>query len=215
MMDNKLIEKYDISKMDAYLAEMVYRIKGSRICPEYVYKLSLKKYGFKDNLARYYTEKYSGISVGKFTWGYKYIRDDIIKSIGAYCSIAIDQLVVPNGHKIDYVTTWQSELEYPNELPIKKSTVIGNDVWIGARCTILNNLTIGDGAVIGAGSIITKDVPPYAIVVGANKIIRYRFPEEIIQKLLIMKWWEWEDEKIRSSYKLFEDPVAFVDAYYL
>lgn len=57
-MDNDLIEKYDISKMDAYLAEMVYRIKGSRICPEYVYKLSLKKYGFKDNLGRYYTEKY-------------------------------------------------------------------------------------------------------------------------------------------------------------
>lgn len=63
-MDNKLIEKYDISKMDAYLAEMVYRIKGSRICPEYIYKLSLKKYGFKDNLARYYTEKYSGILLG-------------------------------------------------------------------------------------------------------------------------------------------------------
>ena len=210
-----LEEKYEVSFSDIVISKLIRKLKGSRVCPDLLYNYSKKRYGNKDNLARYYTEKYSNISVGKYTWGYKYIRNDIIKSIGAYCSIATDQLVVPNGHKIDYVTTWQSELEYPNELPIKKSTVIGNDVWIGARCTILNNLTIGDGAVIGAGSIVTKDVPPYAIVVGANKIIRYRFPEEIIQKLLIMKWWEWEDEKIRSSYKLFEDPVAFVDTYYL
>ena len=100
-------------------------------------------------------------------------------------------------------------------MPIKRSTTIGNDVWIGAGCILLNNITIGDGAVIGAGSIITKDVPPYAVVVGANRLVKYRFPDEIIQKLLQMKWWEWEDEKIRSCYKLFEDPVAFVDKYYV
>jgi len=66
--------------------------------------------------------------------------------------------------------------------PYVHSTIIGNDVWIGARSIILDNVTIGDGAVIGSGSIITKDVPPYAVVVGANKIIKYRFPDEIIQK---------------------------------
>ena len=210
-----LAEKYEITKKDEILCELIRKIKGSRICPDFLYKYSLKKYGSKDNLARYYTEKYSNIPIGKFTWGYRYVRNDILHSVGAFCSIAVDQLLVPNGHIMEYITTWNTELNYQNDLPIKHSTRIGNDVWLGARCTLLNNITIGDGAVIDAGSIITKDVPPYAIVVGANKIIRYRFPEEIIQKLLIMKWWEWEDEKIRSSYKLFEDPVAFVDAYYL
>ena len=90
---------------------------------------------------------------------------------------------------------------------------IGNDVWIGARCIIRDHVTIGDGAVIGSGSIITKDVPPYAVVVGANKIIKYRFPDEIIQKLLLMKWWDWDDDKIRKSYHLFHDPIKFVDTY--
>ena len=156
-----------------------------------------------------------GIPVGKFTWGFRELRDDVIKSIGAYSSIAAGQRVIINGHKSDYVTTWNSELDYHKDLPIKRSTTIGNDVWIGAGCILLNNITIGDGAIIGAGSIITKDVPPYAVVVGANRLVKYRFPDEIIQKLLQMKWWEWEDEKIRSCYKLFGDPVAFVDKYYV
>lgn len=214
-MSVSLIEKYEVKKLDAYMAAVVRRINGTKFCPESIYKYSLKKYGYKDNLARYYTEKYTGIPVGKFTWGFRELRDDVIKSIGAYSSIAAGQRVIINGHKSDYVTTWNSELDYRKDLPIKRSTTIGNDVWIGAGCILLNNITIGDGAVIGAGSIITKDVPPYAVVVGANRLVKYRFPDEIIQKLLQMKWWEWEDEKIRSCYKLFEDPVAFVDKYYV
>ena len=208
-----LQEKYEVSTKDVLLASAIHTIKGSRTCPDFIYKYSLKKYGHKDNLARYYTEKYSNIPVGKYNWGYRYVRDDIIKSIGSYCSIAIDQLVVPNGHRIDYVSTWNSEIDYPDMKPYVHSTIIGNDVWIGARSIILDNVTIGDGAVIGSGSIITKDVPPYAVVVGANKIIKYRFPDEIIQKLLLMKWWEWDDDKIRESYHLFHDPIKFVDTY--
>lgn len=214
-MSVSLIEKYEVKKLDAYMAAVVRRINGTKFCPESIYKYSLKKYGYKDNLARYYTEKYTGIPVGKFTWGFRELRDDVIKSIGAYSSIAAGQRVIINGHKSDYVTTWNSELDYRKDLPIKRSTTIGNDVWIGAGCILLNNITIGDGAIIGAGSIITKDVPPYAVVVGANRLVKYRFPDEIIQKLLQMKWWEWEDEKIRSCYKLFEDSVAFVDTYYV
>lgn len=214
-MSVSLIEKYEVKKLDAYMAAVVRRINGTKFCPESIYKYSLKKYGYKDNLARYYTEKYTGIPVGKFTWGFRELRDDVIKSIGAYSSIAAGQRVIINGHKSDYVTTWNSELDYRKDLPIKRSTTIGNDVWIGAGCILLNNITIGDGAIIGAGSIITKDVPPYAVVVGANRLVKYRFPDEIIQKLLQIKWWEWEDEKIRSCYKLFENPVAFVDKYYM
>lgn len=209
-----LQEKYEVSTKDVLLASAIRHIKGSRICPEFLYKYSFNHYGHKDNLARYYMEKYSGISVGKYTNGYKYIRNDIIKSIGAYCSIAVDQLVVPNGHRMDYVTTWNAEIPYTDMEPFQHTTIIGNDVWIGARCIIRDHVTIGDGAVIGSGSIITKDVPPYAVVVGANKIIKYRFPDEIIQKLLLMKWWDWDDDKIRNSYHLFHDPIKFVDTYF-
>ena len=183
--------------------------------PNYLLRYSRKKYGAKDNLGRYYTEKYFGIPIGKFTWGYDCVLSSIIHSIGAFSSIAVQQLVVPNGHKMNYVTTWNTEIHYQDELPILHSTKIGNDVWIGSGCIIRNNITIGDGAVIGAGSIITKDVPPYAVVVGTNKILKYRFPDEIIHKLLHIKWWEWEDQKIRSCYKLFEDPIAFIDKYHI
>lgn len=210
-----LAEKYEIKKKDELLCHFIRKLKGSRVCPNFLYEYSLKHYGSKDNLARYYTEKYSDIPVGKFTWGYRYVRSDIIKSVGAFSSIGIEQLVVANEHIMDYVTTWNAELNYRNSLPIHRSTIIGNDVWIGARSTLLNNITIGDGAVIGTGSIITKDVPPYAVVVGANKIIKYRFPQEIIDKLLIMKWWEWDDQKIRDSYELFKNPLKFIDAYYV
>lgn len=208
-----LKKKYEISKGDVYLCSMIRRLKG-RKCPEFLYSYSLKKYGFKDNLARYYTEKYSNIPVGKYSWGYKYIRDDILKSVGAFCSIAINQTVVPSIHRIDYVSTWNSSIEYSDNVPVIHSLEIGNDVWIGAGCTFLNNIKIGDGAVIGTGSVITKDVPAYAVVVGANKLIRYRFSKEIIDKLLQIQWWNWEDDKIKSSFRLFPNPSAFVNTYY-
>ena len=179
-----LKKKYEISQYDYCLATITRKLRGCRKCPNWLYSYSLKRYGFKDNLARYYFEKYSGIPIGKYTWGY------------------------------NYVSTWNSEINYPNMPPISHSLEIGNDVWIGARCILLNNVKIGDGAVIGAGSIITKDVPPYAVVVGANRIVKYRFSQDIINKLLRIKWWEWEDEKIKESFKLFPDPKSFVKKYF-
>lgn len=208
-----LKEKYEISAAGVGLCSIIRKVKG-RKCPDSLYTYSLKKYGFKDNLARYYTEKYSEIPVGKYSWGYRYVRDDILKSVGAFCSIAMNQTIVPNIHRTDYVSTWNSEITYPNMPPVKHSLEIGNDVWIGAGCSIFNNIKIGDGAVIGAGSIITRDVPPYAIVVGANKLIRYRFSRNIIDKLLKIRWWNWDDEKIKKSFKYFSDPQKFIDIYY-
>ena len=94
---------------------------------------------------------------------------------------------------------------------------IGNDVWIG-RGSILKcskpdkPLTIGDGAIIAADSVVVKNVPPYAIV-GGNpaKIIKYRFPEKIIEALLRIKWWEWDLDKIHDNFKYFNDIEKFVE----
>lgn len=78
-------------------------------------------------------------------------------------------------------------------------TIIGNDVWIGAKACVISGVTIGNGAIIAAGSVVTKNVPPYAIVGGVpSKIIRYRFSEQQITSLEQLKWWELPLEKIKN-----------------
>lgn len=77
--------------------------------------------------------------------------------------------------------------------------VIGNDVWIGDRVFVKNGIKIGTGAVIGAGAVVTKDVPPYAVVAGVPaKVIKYRFSEAVIEKLLASKWWRLDDSLIKK-----------------
>ena len=136
-----LKEKYEIDDKDIALSALVRKFKGSAKCPNFLYNYSRKKYGWKDNLARYYTEKYSHIPVGKYTYGYRYVRDDIIQSIGAFCSIAIKQTVVPSTHPIYHVSTWDADIEHEKP-PTSHSTIIGNDVWIGAGCTIFNKANL-------------------------------------------------------------------------
>lgn len=141
----------------------------------------------------------------------------LLSSVGAFCSIAINQTMLPNGHNKNFVGTWNegfNSTEYDSMLnPIKKSIEIGNDVWIGGCCKILSNVKIGDGAIIAAGSTITKDVPPYAIVGGTNKLINYRFDEDTIDGLLKLQWWTWDDEKIMNSLKYWHNPKDFLKRY--
>ena len=88
------------------------------------------------------------------------------------------------------------------ENPLK----IGNDVWIGCNSVILRGVKIGDGAVIGASAVVTKDVPAYSIVVGnPSKVIKYRFDDSIINKLLNMNWWEWSSPFLRENLQFFKE----------
>jgi acetyltransferase-like isoleucine patch superfamily enzyme len=85
----------------------------------------------------------------------------------------------------------------------KGDVVIGNDVWIAEGVRILTGVTIGDGAVIGSRALVCKDIPPYAIAVGIPaKVIRYRFSQDVIEKLLKIKWWDWPIEKILKHAKI-------------
>ena len=87
---------------------------------------------------------------------------------------------------------------------LERKLEIGNDVWIGCNTTILRGIRIGDGAVIGANSLVNKNVPPYAIVAGTPaKIIKYRFEQEIIDRLLELNWWDWDNDKIERNKLLF------------
>jgi len=132
--------------------------------------------------------------------------------IGKFCMIASGATFIMNGgnHVSEGISAypfaifggdWQGAME-GKSYPTKGNTVIGNDVWIGHRATIMPGLTIGHGAIIGTGSLVTKDVAPYAIV-GGNpaKEIKKRFSDETIDQLLSIAWWDWEIEKITKHIK--------------
>jgi carbonic anhydrase/acetyltransferase-like protein (isoleucine patch superfamily) len=93
-------------------------------------------------------------------------------------------------------------------LRTKGSIVVGNDVWVGTRAIILSGVTIGDGAIVAAGSVVTKDVPPYAIVAGnPARLIRYRFSDETIAAMCRIRWWDWPLEVIEQEKAAFDLPA--------
>ena len=164
-------------------------------------------------------------SWGKYSYGWNniniyywangnYLKDgtaieECFLDVGNYCSFSGGILVVLGGnHHAEHITTFpfgnihQSIFPKHNGIgqPYTKGGVkIGNDVWVATDVTIQSGVTIGDGAVIASNSVITKDVPPYAIV-GGNpaKIIKYRFDEDVIKKLLDLKWWDMTEAHINE-----------------
>lgn len=129
--------------------------------------------------------------------------------IGNFCSIARDVTIQEYYHNHELVTTYFMGKNVFNETwqqeNISKGKIeIGSDVWIGTGAQILSGVKIGNGAVIGANSVVTKDVPDYAIVVGnPAKLIKYRFEPERIAELLEMKWWDWNLDEILSKKGFF------------
>ncbi len=140
------------------------------------------------------------------THHYDFIGDKLI--IGKFCAIASGVEFIMNGanHRINSITTypfsimgngWEKKTSNLENLPYKGDTIVGNDVWIGQNVTILPGIKIGDGAIIAANSVVTKDVPAYHLVGGnPSKIIRKRFEDSLIDYLLELKWWDWSKEKI-------------------
>jgi acetyltransferase-like isoleucine patch superfamily enzyme len=137
----------------------------------------------------------------------------VLTTVGNFTAIGKDSILGFGRHPLNYISTnsifykknrmrndWLTPIDFKTNLPIE----VGNDVWIGREAKIMDGVTIGDGAVVAAGSIVTKDVPAYAIVGGIPaKIIKYRFEEKTIKKLLELKWWDFPDEKITECKKFF------------
>lgn len=139
---------------------------------------------------------------------FDFVGDQLI--IGKFCMIASDVTFIMNGanHLTEAISTypfaifgngWEGAME-GKAYPTKGNTVIGNDVWIGHRATIMPGVTVGDGAIIATNATVTKDVPAYAVV-GGNpaKVIKMRFPEAEIARLLELQWWDWPLEKITAN----------------
>ena len=115
----------------------------------------------------------------------------------------------PN-HHLERISTFPFGGDAENSLS-KGDIVVDDDVWIGHHATILTGVHIGQGAVIGAGALVNSDIPPYAIAVGVPaKVIRYRFSQEIIEKMLQLKWWQWPDEEIREKIDKFYSIDEFI-----
>jgi chloramphenicol O-acetyltransferase type B len=121
--------------------------------------------------------------------------------IGKYCSIG-DNVIFDGGwdHDITKISTYPFHTWglTENNNVCSGDINIGNDVWIGADCIIRSGVNIGDGAVVGARSIISHDIEPYSLVVGNGRVIRKRFTDEQITGLLCLKWWDFSDEKVRD-----------------
>ena len=140
------------------------------------------------------------------THHYDFIGDKLI--IGKFCAIAkgIEFIMSGANHRIDSITTypfnimgngWEKSAPSLSDLKLKGDTIIGNDVWIGQNVTILPAVHIGDGAIIGANSVVAKNIPPYSVAVGNPcEVKRKRFDEDLIEYLLKIKWWNWDAEKI-------------------
>jgi virginiamycin A acetyltransferase len=134
--------------------------------------------------------------------------------IGKFCQIASGVEFVMNGgnHLTSGLSTfpfsifgngWEGAMD-GKRFPNKGDTIVGNDVWIGYKSLIMPGVHIGDGAIVATASVVTKDVPPYAIV-GGNpaRVLRMRFGDEDIERLLKIRWWDWNPEKITRNVKLF------------
>jgi virginiamycin A acetyltransferase len=133
--------------------------------------------------------------------------------IGAFSSIAWGVSIGGAEHDYEKLTTHAFLYNSIDKLCPKGPPIydrfgndcsVGSDVWIGANVTVVRGVTVGDGAIIGAGAVVTRDVAPYSIVAGVPaKLIKYRFSDEIIERLLAVKWWNLPDDVIRTNFSIF------------
>jgi virginiamycin A acetyltransferase len=192
--------------------------------PEQIYPMSPdKKLVFLKNFI-----KATNIQVGDYTYFddrrygpekfeeynvlYNYDFSKVKLVIGKFCALAAETKFIMTGdHKLDAISTypfpifkegWESVYEV-EKLPVKGDIIIGNDVWFGYDCLIKNGVTIGDGAIVAARAVVVKDVPPYAIVAGnPAKVVKFRFDETTIARLLKLAWWNWDIQKINRNLAL-------------
>ena len=196
---------------------------GKKPDPDAIYPIP----GYKNEIYVRPAVKKPNIIVGDFTYiadsdfeshvthHYDFIGDKLI--IGKFCQIASGVEFVMNGanHQMNAVTTfpfytlegWDMAPPALSDLPLKGDTVIGNDVWIGQNAVILPGVHIGDGAIVGANSVVGSDVEPYTVIAGnPARLLRRRFDEELTELLLRFRWWEKSIDEINGLIPLLTCP---------
>lgn len=173
--------------------------EGENIIPEFCVFAGVTKLGYRTTLGKN-----------------NYLVGDV--TIGRYCQIGASVAFHSSDHPVQHLSTYINSKLFEGRLSQLKKLdpiLVGNDVWVGHGAVILSGVNIGDGAIIGAGSVVTKDVPPYSIVVGnPARILKYRFENKIIQELLELKWWDLPPEKLNQLEPLFFTDLSQVDSIY-
>jgi acetyltransferase-like isoleucine patch superfamily enzyme len=176
-----------------------------------------------------YFAKESRVLRGTTIGRYSYVKPSTLLSsvtIGAFCHIGGNSIIGQSGHDVRRVTSYPLGYHFANTTsdPSKDEsatasqldavTIIGNDVYIGEGVVVFAGVKIGDGAVLGSRCVVTKDVPPYAIVAGVPAVVKsYRFDADIVESMLEIRWWAWSDETIQERLALFDlPPSEFVTA---
>lgn len=182
-----------------------------------LHRLSRARDGDRGDLLRARVFRTTGIRVGKYSYGFEPLcgKGSAVAAIGAFTSIANGVVCSLGNHPVDRASThpffYLKRFGFAAEdrgdiVPRNGKILIGHDVWIGMNSTILTGVTIGHGAIVGAGAVVTRDVPPYSVVGGVPaKQIRWRFDSGTIEKLLALQWWCWPDAKIRARLPAFLD----------
>lgn len=189
-----------------------------------------KRWRGKEDIPRFYRpqarfrQRYPNYQIGIGTYGMPVVHDWAEGStlrIGSYCSIADNvQIFLGGQHRTDWVSSYPFPAYLPEARHIPQfggtrgDVVIGSDVWLCANCTILSGVTVGHGAVVAAGAIVTRDVPAYSVVAGnPAKHIRWRFDEATRQALLEAAWWDWPEAEIRRIVDKLcsDDSQAFIE----
>ncbi|MBS0625523.1 MAG: CatB-related O-acetyltransferase [Verrucomicrobia bacterium] len=168
--------------------------------------ISVGDYTYFDD-RRYGPEKFEEYNV---LYNYDFTKVKLV--IGKFCAIAAETRFIMSGdHKLDAISTypfpifghgWEGAFDV-TRLPVKGDIIVGNDVWFGYDSLIMNGVTIGNGAIIGARAVVVKDVPAYSIVAGnPAKVVKMRFDDKTIDRLEKIAWWDWDIGKINKHLKL-------------
>ena len=168
------------------------------------------------------------VSIGRHTYGqariWSYQGSEAKVTIGPFCSISPGVAIITGGiHPVHWVSSypfrakWGMQGGYLDGMPETRGpVVIGPDVWLGTDVLILSGVTIGPGAILAARSVVTKDVPPYAVAAGSPaRVLKYRFDPATIEKMLQIAWWQWDDNAIREAVPLLSSAnmEAFIETY--
>lgn len=168
--------------------------------------------------------------IGRYSWGHLWVSNPTpgaTLEVGQFCSFAHGVRVLLGGeHRTDFVSTYRFPAYEDfrdavghltaDTVSTRGSVKIGNDVWIGTEAVVLSGVTIGDGAVIGASSVVRQNIPPYAIALGnPARVAGFRFPPEQIEALLRIAWWDWSLEQLKESLGMMmsNDIASFIEAF--
>lgn len=169
-----------------------------------------------DSMAKILKSK-NNLTVGKDSYynGNIFLKGRGQICIGSYCAIGENlKIIAGNKHNYNYpvmqVTFYKKffSCKYPGAVP-DSGVHIGNDVWFGDNCTLLDGTIIGDGCVVAAGAVVKGQFPPYSIIGGVpSKILKERFSRELSKLLTDIKWWDWDDKKIQRNFTFFSTNIA-------